>query len=218
MNYFKLLLTYLAILSINSSVFGENIENYYSSINLDYTFSEGDIDGDGYQFDFLYQVTGGNESGLALLITNSSTTVDEINNIALDPAIDLNIDHTSFGLGYVFKNTEWHIIPYFTAMDFDLELNNGFNVVEETFESTTFGIMFRKSLTSTIAFTYNLNIIDLDDDTNTFTVDGRDYTIEDNTAISFKIEQAVSDAISLTYGIRHLDGTNTFSGGLSYSF
>ena len=214
----KLLLTLFFTFYINTSLFADNIENYYSSINADYTVSEGDIEGDGYQLDLLYQVTGGDKSGLALLMTNSTTSVDEIDNTTIDPAISFNIDQTSYGLGYIFKNADWHIIPYFTSMDIDLEQSGGLNDFDETLESTTFGIIFRKALSSSLTLTYNLNRIDFDENLNTVTVDGVDYLIEDNTALSFKIEQTIGDSLSLTYGIRHIDGTNTLSAGLSFTF
>lgn len=218
MNYLKTILSLLLISTISASLYSDqNIENYYSSINFDYAYSKGDLGGDGYQLGLIYQLTGGENSGLALILNSSSLKVDSIDDVSIDPTLDLEVEDTSYGLGYIFKNADWHVIPYFTFNDSDIELTGSLADFDVTLESTNFGIMFRKSLSSTLSITYDVSIIDFDN--TTVTVDGEDLVLDGSeTAISLRLDQLITDELSLVYGAEHIDGVNTFLAGLSYTF
>lgn len=222
MKKLNILLSLSLVLLINHSLSASNLENRYSSINVEYAISTGDVEGTGYQSDITYQFAGGENSGPAFLLSYSSLSIDEVDGIDLSySGISLDGDQILYGIGYIFKNENWHVIPYYAISDLKYSAS-GLISGSQSIDASTFGVMLRTAISPSVALSFNVSYIDIDDLSTTVTVDGLDYTVDlsggGEAVASFDLEHSINDSLSIIYGAGFSDGVTTFSGGVSFSF
>lgn len=209
------------LLIASSSLYASNLENRYSSINLDYVVSTDEVKADGIELNYTHQLSGGEKSGFALLLSSSSLSINKISDVDLSSlGVGLDVESTTLGIGYIFKSEDIHIIPYLTYGKADYVLAE-YKKYPLSLNTNTFGILFRKAFSPELAFTFGINVINLEKEIYEFEQDQLSavaYIGGSDITFAFDFEQSLNDFLSFTYGASFTDNSNVVSAGLSFKY
>ena len=228
MKYSIFIIIFSLASAMSSELNASNLEKRYRSISLEYGFSEGDVEGYGFQYGLTFQLTGKENSGFAFLLSGSSTTIDRLDkiNLSSDGAQYIGSDQTTFGFGYIIKNPSWHIVPYFGIYNIEYELA-GRKSAYTSLDAYTIGLLLRTDLSSIASITIGISSIDVEDTKMTVTANqilAPTYIYDvylggRETVLGLDFDFLISESILLNYGISLINDENRVNSfGLTLSF
>ena len=229
-------LTIISLLSIllTSQIFASNahlLDSNYNSLSTSLSSSQGDVEGNSFGLSASVEAA----EGLLITYNYSDSDIDEIMG---DDITSLFAEGTSnsFGMGYIFRNKDFHIVPFVSMGKADYSVDS-----LELFEVdvTTVGVTFRKQMGDNSIFNFSVQNINVEDHTITDAnaarlllwddslteedmldaQDTADAALGDRTLVYAGIEVFYNDDLSLTYAATSSDfDTTTLSVEASYNF
>lgn len=233
----SLLTLFYTLVSISYASYGNILDSKYNSISTSLTTSQGDVEGTSFGLSGSLEVA----DNLVYTYNYSDSDYDEVlGNDFSNFGFEVEGTAFDFGMGYIFRNNDIHVIPFISLgkSDYTVESLDLFEV-----DTHSVGVTVRKQVSDNSIFNFSIENINVDQhsisDTNeaillaAATANSIDLTaididdpeeladaaLGDRTVVSIGLEIFYNEDLSVTYTATSTDfDTTTVSAEATYNF